>query len=161
MFILSIKNCYKGIFQYDTLPLPYRQNKMKYLITTKTSATPVLEKKALFFPHSQTPQQTRKTTLPVLIPEEEKINLKFYFCTSLWCVKRFYEGLYKTIWGTTKKCKTNHLCCLKLTVSVTQFLSNLIGNMLMLVESVKKYYPVQIHKAWHWVWHLISLIILF
>ena len=23
----------------------------------------------------------------------EKINLKFYFHTSLWCLKRFYEGL--------------------------------------------------------------------
>ena len=34
----------------------------------------------------------------------EKINLNFYFRPSLWCLKRFYEGLYglhKTFWGTT------------------------------------------------------------
>ena len=38
----------------------------------------------------------------------EEINLNFYFLTSLWCLKRFYEGLYglgKTFWGTTKKCE--------------------------------------------------------
>ena len=36
----------------------------------------------------------------------EKINLNFYFRTSLWCLKSFYEGLqglHKTFWGTTKK----------------------------------------------------------
>ena len=41
-----------------------------------------------------------------------KINLKFYFRTSLWCPKRFYEvlkGLHKTFWGTTKKCENNNL----------------------------------------------------
>ena len=33
-------------------------------------------------------------TLPVLIPDEErKLNQNFYFHTSLWCPKRFYEGL--------------------------------------------------------------------
>ena len=31
----------------------------------------------------------------------QKIVLNFY--TSLWYLKRFYEGLYKTIWCTTKK----------------------------------------------------------
>ena len=38
----------------------------------------------------------------------EKIKLNFYFHTSLWCLKRFYEsfkGLRKTFWGTTKKWK--------------------------------------------------------
>ena len=30
----------------------------------------------------------------------EKIKLSFYFYTSLWCHKRFYE----TFWGTRKKC---------------------------------------------------------
>ena len=36
----------------------------------------------------------------------EKTNLNFYFHTSLWCHKRFYEGLkclYKTFSGTTSK----------------------------------------------------------
>ena len=33
-------------------------------------------------------------TLPVSILDEEKKNkLNFYFHTSLWCLKRFYEGL--------------------------------------------------------------------
>ena len=33
-------------------------------------------------------------TLPVLkIKIEIKIELNFYFHTSLWCLKRFYEGL--------------------------------------------------------------------
>ena len=41
----------------------------------------------------------------------EKINLIF-FHTSLWCLKRFYEGLKglrKTFWGTTKKCENKNL----------------------------------------------------
>ena len=40
----------------------------------------------------------------------EKINLNFH--TSLWCLERFYEGLkglYKTFWGTTKKCENKNL----------------------------------------------------
>ena len=48
-------------------------------------------------------------TLPVPISDKEKkIKLNFYFLTSLWCLKRFYEGLkglHKNFWGTTKKCE--------------------------------------------------------
>ena len=39
---------------------------------------------------------------------EIKINLNFYFHTSLWCLKRFYEGLkglHKTFRDTTTKCE--------------------------------------------------------
>ena len=39
-------------------------------------------------------------------------NLNSSFCTSSCCLKRFYEGLkglYKTFWGTTKKCKIKKL----------------------------------------------------
>ena len=42
----------------------------------------------------------------------EKINLNFYFHTSLWCLKRFYEGLkglHKIFLGTTKKCENKNL----------------------------------------------------
>ena len=42
----------------------------------------------------------------------EKIKLNLYFHTSLWCLKRFYEGLkglHKTLWGTTKKCENKNL----------------------------------------------------
>ena len=42
----------------------------------------------------------------------EKIELNFYFHTSLWYLKRFYEGLkglHKTFWGTTKKCENKNL----------------------------------------------------
>ena len=42
----------------------------------------------------------------------EKINLNFYFHTSLWCLKRFYEGLkglHKTFWGTTKEYENKNL----------------------------------------------------
>ena len=42
----------------------------------------------------------------------EKINLNLYFHTSLWCFKRFYEGLkglHKTFWGTTNKCENKNL----------------------------------------------------
>ena len=42
----------------------------------------------------------------------EKINLNFYFHTSLWCFKGFHEGLkglYKTFWGTTKKSQNKNL----------------------------------------------------
>ena len=45
---------------------------------------------------------------------EIKIKSNFYFHTSLWCLKRFYEGLYeglhKTFWGTaTKKSENKNL----------------------------------------------------
>ena len=43
---------------------------------------------------------------------KEKINLNVYFHTSLWCLKRFYEGLkglHKTFWDTTKKCENKNL----------------------------------------------------
>ena len=40
---------------------------------------------------------------------EIKIKLNFYFHTSLWCLKKFYEGLHKTFWGTTKKCENKNL----------------------------------------------------
>ena len=37
---------------------------------------------------------SRNLTLPAPIPDKEKkINLNFYFHTSLWCLKRFYESL--------------------------------------------------------------------
>ena len=41
-----------------------------------------------------------------------KNKLNFYFDTSLWCLKWFYEGLYgvhKTFWGTTKKSENKNL----------------------------------------------------
>ena len=41
-----------------------------------------------------------------------KINLIFYFHTSLWWLKRFYEDLkdvHKTFWGTIKKCENKNL----------------------------------------------------
>ena len=44
--------------------------------------------------------------------QKEKIKLNFYFHTSLWCLKRFYEGLkgfHKTFWDTTKKCEKKKL----------------------------------------------------
>ena len=44
---------------------------------------------------------------------EIKIELNFYFQTSLWCFKRFEHflrsGLHKTFWGTTKKCGNKNL----------------------------------------------------
>ena len=43
---------------------------------------------------------------------EMKINVNFCFHTSLWCLKRFYEGLkglLKTFSGSTKKCKNKNL----------------------------------------------------
>ena len=42
----------------------------------------------------------------------EKINLNVYFHTSLWCLKKFYEGLkglYQTFWCTTKKYENKKL----------------------------------------------------
>ena len=44
--------------------------------------------------------------------QREKNILNFYFHTSLWCLKRFYEGLkgpHKTFCGTTKKCENKNL----------------------------------------------------
>ena len=45
-------------------------------------------------------------------PGQREIHLNFYFHTSLWCIKRFYEDLkdlHKTFWGTTKKCENRKL----------------------------------------------------
>ena len=39
--------------------------------------------------------------------QREKINLIFYFHTSLWYLERFYEGL--TFCDTTKKCENTNL----------------------------------------------------
>ena len=50
-------------------------------------------------------------TLDVPIPDKKK-KLHFYFHTSLWCLRRFYEGLkdlHKTFWGTTKKCENKNV----------------------------------------------------
>ena len=38
----------------------------------------------------------------------EKINLNFYFHTSLWYLKEF-KDLHKTFWGTTKKNENKNL----------------------------------------------------
>ena len=46
--------------------------------------------------------------LPAPPGRREKINLNFYFHTSLWCLERFSEGLkdlHEAFWGTTKKCE--------------------------------------------------------
>ena len=55
-------------------------------------------------------------TLPVSRISEScikiKINLNFYFHTSLWYLKEFYEGLKglrKTFRGTAKKCENKNL----------------------------------------------------
>ena len=43
---------------------------------------------------------------------EINIKLHFYFHTSLWCLKRFYEGLeslYKTFCGATKEYENKNL----------------------------------------------------
>ena len=57
-----------------------------------------------------------KLTLPAPRISEScikiKINLNFYFHTSLWCLKRFYEGIYglhKTLVAPQKKCENKNL----------------------------------------------------
>ena len=51
--------------------------------------------------------------LPAPIPDKnKKINLNFYFHTSLWCLERFYvgiKGLHRNFWGITKKCENKNL----------------------------------------------------
>ena len=52
--------------------------------------------------------------------QREKIKLNFYFHTSLWSRKRFYEGLkglHKTFWGTTKKCENKNLIFISIQLS--------------------------------------------
>ena len=64
-------------------------------------------------------------TVSVPIPDEEKKNeLNFYFHTSLWYLKRFYEGLKsldKTFRGTTKKCENKNLTYLLFQTSFQKF----------------------------------------
>ena len=53
----------------------------------------------------------------------EKINLNFYFHTSLWCLKRFCEGLkglYKTFWDTTKKCENKNLSLIFILIQLSE-----------------------------------------
>ena len=55
-----------------------------------------------------------------------KIKLNFYFHTSLWCLKSFYEvlkGLHKTFWGTRKKCENKNL-----TLFLSQFNFQKLGD---------------------------------
>ena len=64
-------------------------------------------------------------TLLVPIPDEEKkIKLNFYFHTPLfWCLKRFYQGLkglYKTFWGTTKKCDNKNLTLIFIWIQLSE-----------------------------------------
>ena len=53
--------------------------------------------------------------LPVFNPSRpdfgrgEKINLNFYFHTSLWCFKRFYEGFKDALLGLRKFVATKSL----------------------------------------------------
>ena len=52
----------------------------------------------------------RNLTLPVLC--KIKIYQNVFLDISLWCRKRFYEGLYgfyKTFGGTAKKCENKYL----------------------------------------------------
>ena len=55
---------------------------------------------------------------------ENSINIKInldYFLTSLWRLKRFYEGLqsfHKTFWGTSKKCENKYLSLFSLFVRI-------------------------------------------
>ena len=61
-----------------------------------------------------------------------KIKLNLYFRTSFCCLKRFYEGLqglHKTFYGTTKKCKNKYL---------TWFSSSRIGTERVKLQSVSQ-----------------------
>ena len=68
----------------------------------------------------ETELEPKKTSDPLTLKDpcisesciEIKIKLNLYFHTSLWCLKRFYEGLkglHETFWGTTKKCENKNL----------------------------------------------------
>ena len=65
--------------------------------------------------HKRKLSYTSLLSLPVPCISESfteiEIKLNFYFYTSLWCLKRFYEdfqGLHETFWGTTKKCENKN-----------------------------------------------------
>ena len=68
----------------------YDEIKIFFFITFKGLS---LKQEKYFFMEDETPN----LTLPVLCILEScieiKIKLNFYFQTSLWCLKRFYEGL--------------------------------------------------------------------
>ena len=56
-------------------------------------------------------------------PSRKENNLNFYFYTSLWCLKRFYNGLtglHKTFWCTAKKSENKDLnICFSIQLSET------------------------------------------
>ena len=73
--------------------------KTKFMTVTAKSSSSQIEE--LNFNHSR-PNPGRR----------EKSKLNFHFHTSLWCLKRFHDGLkglHKTFWGTTKKCENKNL----------------------------------------------------
>ena len=58
-------------------------------------------------------------TLSFLVPDEEKINMNFYFHTSLLYLRRFYEGLkglHKTFRSSTKKYESKVFAWSRLTL---------------------------------------------
>ena len=53
----------------------------------------------------------------------EKIKLNFYFNTSLWCLKRFYEDLkgpHKTFLGITKKCENKNFNLIFISIQLSE-----------------------------------------
>ena len=78
-FLLEAKKLLKDLYNYSVMFSYDDEKRLKFLN-----------------PHRADPGQ------------RELINLIIYFHTSLWCFKRFYEGLkglHKTFWATTKNAK--------------------------------------------------------
>ena len=63
-------------------------------------------------------------------------NLNFYIHSSLWCLKRFYEGLKdirKTFWGITKKCEDENLSLFFILLQLSEM--HLVGRFNFLLKS--------------------------
>ena len=55
--------------------------------------------------------------------QREKIKLNFYFHTSLWWLKRFYEGLkglHKILWGTTESCENKKFNLIFISIELSE-----------------------------------------
>ena len=71
------------------------------------------KKKKMIWRDSDQPQFITPSTRISDSSIEVKINWNIYFHTSLWCLKRFYEGLkgfHKSFRGTLKKSDLKSLC---------------------------------------------------
>ena len=100
---------------------------------------------------------------------ENSINIKInldYFLTSLWRLKRFYEGLqsfHKTFWGTAKKCENKYLSLFSLFVRIRMGKINSIRHFVSKPSAFAHliFYSVILELVYFFICYLVSHLFLY